>query len=112
MSGTGNAQANSIFGNTGNNTLDGQGGADVLTGNAGNDTFVFHMGQGSAELDTAFTSSNAQRAEALLVTTHPFSKRSLLVAATSARPETRKTKVPAIPPNWLPSTQRPKTVYA
>ena len=37
-SGTGNALANSIFGNSGNNTLDGQGGADILTGNAGNDT--------------------------------------------------------------------------
>ena len=42
LGGTGNALANSIFGNSGNDTLDGQGAADVLTGNAGNDTFVFN----------------------------------------------------------------------
>ena len=45
LGGTGNALANSIFGNSGNYTLDGQGAADALTGNAGNDTFVFNIGQ-------------------------------------------------------------------
>jgi trimeric autotransporter adhesin len=38
LGGTGNALANSIFGNSGNNTLDGQGGAYILTGNPGNDS--------------------------------------------------------------------------
>ena len=46
--GTGNALANSIFGDSSHNRLDGQGNTDTLTGNAGNDTFVFVIGQGNA----------------------------------------------------------------
>ncbi len=41
MSATGNAQANTIFGNIFHNVLNGGGGADVLSGLGGNDTFVF-----------------------------------------------------------------------
>lgn len=42
ISGTGNAGANSIFGNTAGNVLTGGAGLDKLTGNDGNDTFVFN----------------------------------------------------------------------
>src|SRR5262249_15020397 len=44
LNGTGNALANSIYGNSGDNVLDGLGGADILTGNAGNDVFEFDVG--------------------------------------------------------------------
>ena len=57
--GTGNALANSIFGNSGNNTLDGQGGADILTGNAGNDTFVFNVGQANGDTVVDFAGNGA-----------------------------------------------------
>ncbi len=40
FAGTGNAQANSISGGTGNDTLDGGAGIDTLIGGAGNDTYV------------------------------------------------------------------------
>ena len=59
LSGTGNALANSIFGNAGNNVLDAQGGADQLTGNAGNDTFVFNMGQGNGDTVVDFAGNGA-----------------------------------------------------
>ena len=59
INGTGNALANSIFGNSGNNTLDGGGGADRLTGNAGNDTFVFHAGQASGDTVIDFAGNGA-----------------------------------------------------
>jgi Ca2+-binding RTX toxin-like protein len=49
LSGTGNALANSIFGNSGDSTLNGGAGADTLTGNAGNDTFVFVIGQANGD---------------------------------------------------------------
>lgn len=38
--GTGNAQANTLAGNSGNNQLDGLAGADLMTGGAGNDTYL------------------------------------------------------------------------
>jgi Ca2+-binding RTX toxin-like protein len=57
--GTGNALANSLFGNSGDNALDGATGADVLTGNAGNDAFVFHMGQGGGDTVVDFAGGGA-----------------------------------------------------
>jgi len=64
-SGTGNALANSIYGNSGNNWLDGQGGADVLTGNGGNDTFVFVAGQTDGDLIVDFTGNGANAGDSL-----------------------------------------------
>jgi Ca2+-binding RTX toxin-like protein len=66
LSGTGNALANSIFGNSGNNTLDGQAGADVLTGNVGNDTFVFNIGQGNGDTIVDFNGNGAGAGDSLL----------------------------------------------
>ena len=40
IGGTGNAQANTLAGNTGHNRLDGAGGADVMIGGAGDDTYT------------------------------------------------------------------------
>ena len=65
LGGTGNALANSLFGNSGNNTLDGQGGADVLTGNAGNDTFVFIIGQGNGDTVVDFAGNGAAAGDLL-----------------------------------------------
>ena len=66
LNGTGNALANSLFGNTGNNTLDGGAGADVLTGNAGNDTFVFNAGQANGDTIVDFAGNGAAAGDALL----------------------------------------------
>jgi Ca2+-binding RTX toxin-like protein len=66
LSGTGNALANSLFGNTGNNSLDGGAGVDVLQGNAGNDTFVFNMGQGAGDTVVDFAGNGAAAGDALL----------------------------------------------
>ena len=65
LGGTGNALANSIFGNSGNNTLDGQGGADILTGNAGNDTFVFNVGQANGDTVVDFAGNGAGAGDSL-----------------------------------------------
>ena len=65
LGGTGNALANSLFGNSGNNMLDGQGGADVLTGNAGNDTFVFIIGQGNGDTVVDFAGNGAAAGDLL-----------------------------------------------
>src|SRR5262249_33677287 len=64
--GTGNALANSLFGNVGNNTLDGGGGADVLQGNAGNDTFIFNAGQANGDTIADFTGNGSNPGDALL----------------------------------------------
>jgi Ca2+-binding RTX toxin-like protein len=40
LQGTGNALANSLYGNSGNNLLDGGTGADAMVGGAGNDSYV------------------------------------------------------------------------
>jgi trimeric autotransporter adhesin len=56
LSGTGNSQANSIYGNARDNTLDGGAAADVLTGDAGNDTFLFHAGQANGDTVVDFAS--------------------------------------------------------
>ena len=63
--GTGNALANSIFGNSGDNRLDGQGNADTLTGNAGNDTFVFIVGQGNGDAVVDFAGNGAAAGDSL-----------------------------------------------
>jgi len=48
--GTGNAQANTIFGNGGDNVLNGAGGSDALSGLGGNDTFVFKAGEAHGDV--------------------------------------------------------------
>jgi serralysin len=65
INGTGNALANSLFGNSGDNTLDGGGGADQLTGNAGNDTFVFRVGQGGGDTVVDFAGNGAAVGDSL-----------------------------------------------
>jgi Ca2+-binding RTX toxin-like protein len=65
FSGTGNALANGIYGNSGNNTLNGGGGGDLLTGNAGNDTFVFNAGQGNGDTVVDFAGNGAAAGDAL-----------------------------------------------
>ena len=49
LSGTGNALANGIYGDSSDNVLDGGAAADVLTGNDGNDTFVLHVGEADGD---------------------------------------------------------------
>jgi Ca2+-binding RTX toxin-like protein len=65
LSGTGNALANGLYGNSGDNTLDGGAGADVLTGNAGNDTFVFHRGEGNGDMIVDFAGNGAAQGDSL-----------------------------------------------
>jgi Ca2+-binding RTX toxin-like protein len=65
LSGTGNALANSIFGNSGGNTLDGGAAADVLMGNAGNDTFVFHAGEAGGDDVVDFAGNGVAAGDAL-----------------------------------------------
>jgi Ca2+-binding RTX toxin-like protein len=50
--GTGNTQANFIFGNSGNNFIDGKEAADMLSGGLGLDNFVFSTALGAANIDT------------------------------------------------------------
>jgi endoglucanase len=66
LTGTGNALANALHGNSGDNTLDGAGGADVLMGNAGNDTFVFHVGQAAGDTVADFAGNGAGPGDSLL----------------------------------------------
>lgn len=54
IDGTGNADANAIFGNAGNNAIDGGAGADILTGGSGNDRFLFGAGQANGDVVTDF----------------------------------------------------------
>jgi Ca2+-binding RTX toxin-like protein len=65
LNGTGNALANSMFGNSGNNTLDAGAGADVLTGNAGNDTFAFTAGQANGDTVVDFIGNGAAAGDSL-----------------------------------------------
>jgi Ca2+-binding RTX toxin-like protein len=62
VSGTGNALANSIFGNSGNNTLDGLGGADILTGNAATTSSCFISGRPTAT-PSSISPATARRRE-------------------------------------------------
>lgn len=57
--GTGNAQANTIFGNQYDNILNGAAGADSLSGLGGNDTFVFQAGQADADAVYEFNGNGA-----------------------------------------------------
>jgi Ca2+-binding RTX toxin-like protein len=59
VSGTGNAQSNTIYGNAGNNVLNGGGGADDLSGLGGNDTFVFQAGQANGDKVYEFEGNGA-----------------------------------------------------
>jgi trimeric autotransporter adhesin len=63
--GTGNALANSIFGDASDNMLDGQGNADTLTGSAGNDTFAFIAGQGNGDTVVDFSGLGAAVGDSL-----------------------------------------------
>jgi Ca2+-binding RTX toxin-like protein len=63
--GTGNALANSIFGDASDNVLDGQGSADTLTGGAGNDTFAFIIGQGNGDTIVDFAGNGASAGDSL-----------------------------------------------
>jgi Ca2+-binding RTX toxin-like protein len=63
--GSGNALANSLFGDSSDNVLDGQGNADTLTGNAGNDTFVFNVGQGNGDTVVDFAGNGAALGDSL-----------------------------------------------
>ncbi|MER2622433.1 MAG: calcium-binding protein [Accumulibacter sp.] len=56
LNGTGNTQANSLIGNSGNNILDGKGGADTMSGGDGNDLYVVdHAGDVVSESNTLAT---------------------------------------------------------
>jgi hypothetical protein len=63
--GTGNALANSIFGDSSDNRLDGQGNADTLTGNAGNDIFAFIIGQGNGDTVVDFAGNGGALGDSL-----------------------------------------------
>jgi Ca2+-binding RTX toxin-like protein len=66
INGTGNALANSLFGNSGNNILDGGAGADALTGNAGNDTFRFTAGQANGDQIVDFAGNGLAAGDSLV----------------------------------------------
>jgi Ca2+-binding RTX toxin-like protein len=68
--GTGNALANSLFGDASDNVLDGQGAADTLMGNAGNDTFVFIVGQGDGDTVVDFAGNGAGAGDSLRFVGH------------------------------------------
>lgn len=59
VNGTGNGQANQIFGNKGANELNGAGGADTLSGGTGNDLFVVKAGEGNGDLIADFSGNGA-----------------------------------------------------
>jgi Ca2+-binding RTX toxin-like protein len=66
LSGTGNALANGIYGNSGNNTLNGGAAGDLLTGDTGNDTFVFHVGEADGDTVVDFAGNGATAGDSLL----------------------------------------------
>jgi Ca2+-binding RTX toxin-like protein len=57
--GTGNAQANVIYGNINHNVLEGGGGADVLNGLGGDDNFVFRPGDANGDVIHEFAGNGA-----------------------------------------------------
>ena len=62
VNGTGNALANSLFGD---NTLDGGAAADSLTGDACNDTFVFKAGEANGDMIVDFAGNGAAAGDSL-----------------------------------------------
>ena len=67
LSGTGNALANSIFGNIGDNAINGGAGVDRLAGDAGNDTFIFPAGQANGDSVVDFVGNGGGRAMAVFI---------------------------------------------
>ena len=65
LSGTGNALANNIYGNSGVNLLDGGAGADMLMGGAGDDVFIFNVGQANGDTVTDFAGNGAATGDSL-----------------------------------------------
>ena len=65
VSGTGNGQANQIFGNKGANEVNGAGGADTLTGGAGNDVFVVKAGEANGDLIADFTGNGGSAGDTI-----------------------------------------------
>jgi Ca2+-binding RTX toxin-like protein/glucose/arabinose dehydrogenase len=65
LSGTGNALANKLHGNSGDNSLDGGADADLLRGNGGNDTFVFNVGQADGDTIVDFDGNGPGAGDAL-----------------------------------------------
>jgi Ca2+-binding RTX toxin-like protein len=59
LQGSGNNQANTIYGNAGNNLINGGAGADTMLGGAGNDTFVFHAGEANGDTVVDFNGGGA-----------------------------------------------------
>ncbi len=65
VNGTGNGQANQIFGNKGANELNGAGGADTLTGGAGNDVFVVKAGEANGDLIADFVGNGSKAGDSI-----------------------------------------------
>jgi Ca2+-binding RTX toxin-like protein len=65
LSGTGNALANNVYGNSGDNALDGGANADVLMGDTGNDTFVFHVGEADGDTVVDFAGNGVAAGDSL-----------------------------------------------
>ncbi|HVR66035.1 MAG TPA: CAP domain-containing protein [Verrucomicrobiae bacterium] len=65
VNGTGNGQANQIFGNKGVNELDGAGGADTLSGGAGNDVFVVKAGEANGDLIADFSGNGGSPGDSI-----------------------------------------------
>jgi Ca2+-binding RTX toxin-like protein len=62
---TGNAQANTIFGNVNDNVLDGGDGADTLSGLGGNDTFVFKASEANGDVVYEFNGNGGAAGDVL-----------------------------------------------
>ncbi len=65
VSGTGNGQANQIFGNKGANELNGAGGSDTMTGGAGNDVFVVKAGEANGDLIADFAGNGGSAGDTI-----------------------------------------------
>ena len=65
LQGSGNNQANTIYGNAGNNLINGGAGADTMLGGAGNDTFVFRAGEASGDTVADFNGNGALAGDSL-----------------------------------------------
>jgi Ca2+-binding RTX toxin-like protein len=65
LAGTGNAIANTLYGNGGDNALDGGADADVLIGDGGNDTFVFNVGEADGDIVVDFSGNGGGPGDSL-----------------------------------------------